>query len=154
MLDVKKLAPGATVTLLHCGEPSPMDLNAMKIARFMGAETAAVRWPGNSSDCGIPSGACLIVSAQTLCQLAGAAAPASISSIASNVFVYGFHDGELHSRTLEKLTGGRIKGVARLSESDAAFGVDEHSRDVSRQFAGLRFGKPNPETDLVFVGDD
>jgi hypothetical protein len=149
-------------TILHFGDLGPSELNAIKIAQFMGLEaqpvpltSEAIEHPQSLKE-SLPTGGSLITNAQTLWKSynqrpRGSGLPDSIRRVAANVFVYGFEPTEEHSLLLRALTSGGVLGVKSPRSGDSKFQVATNSRNLCRQFADLEFGSEDPGENQVFV---
>jgi len=70
---------------------------------------------------------------------------------ASNVLVYGFEPTLSHNRILEELTSGDFLGVEPSRPGISEFRVEQDSRQICKQFAGLAFGSVDPDKDFTFI---
>lgn len=149
------------VLLLHKGELQRSELNIAKIVEFAGGEVQFLRLsPGDSAGVRtvvnqIPRGACVIARADALAGVA-TADPLNgdllrqFTSRVAKCLVYDFNGSEEHNRLLSFFTSEGLVGVNSMS-AKVEFCVDAGSREVCRQFAGLRFGSVDPNYDSGFI---
>lgn len=150
------------VALLYHEDPDTSELNVMKIAEFLGGAikpvqlTREVLAHEGSLKRMVSGNGCLITSAQALCKAsdqrhAGLGWRQLLMSSAPNVLVYGFEPTRSHSQVLRELTSDSFSGVESLRPGLSEFRVEQDSRQICRQFAGLTFGGADPDKDFIFV---
>lgn len=152
----------SVINLLYWETLQASELNAMKIAKFMGREIRPVELTKDSRNDpqylhdSLPVDACVIASAQTLSEICGpehgvGESLGILRRVTANGFVYGFEPTQEHGGVLRELTAGSFIGVESLKPGNSTFRVGQDSRDICRQFAGLSFGNADPDLDGTFI---
>jgi len=148
-----------SVIVLCRQAPSFSEINARKVAEFMGADAAVVSLTGEQdfdtirdlvSGC-----AALIVHANTLAQIA--TAPRGIEElrtligVAPHTFVYGFEASDRHSAILQSLSAQGLLRVEAHPNEDAMFEVTAGHREWCEQFSGLSIRGFDASRDASFI---
>jgi hypothetical protein len=148
------------VVILCWNAPTSADRCAHAIATFLGAQAAFVNLRSEVLDAPlrkvVPEASCLIASAESLAELAGAgrthvSLPRDLTDRAKNIFVYGFLPVDRHQEVLRNLSSESLVGVRRTVESGAKFRFVEGHHEWCGPFSGLSVGSADPAIDSCFA---
>jgi hypothetical protein len=150
----------ADVVIASWGVPGPGEHNAQQIAIFLGAPVslAPVAVEGGRVDGCESRSKCLVVSAQTLANIA--ATEAGISGVreflgrADYVFIFGFRPVAPHTLLVRELSSGSLTGVEPFSGPQVTFNVSHASREWCGPFAGLTVGPLDGANRSMFIAGE
>ncbi len=143
------------IYLLHCGSLHPRERNAINIAKWMGRPMQPLQLNTEAREHerylrrSVREPGCLVTSAETIAEICRAQLDLEflqiLKNVAADIFVFGFNPVPEHIKILQELTAGNLSGVEALRPGDSRFNVEENSRDICNQFAGLSFDAQNSQ---------
>jgi hypothetical protein len=148
------------IVVLHGNTPAPSDVNARKIAEFLGAEVTNVSFAEarnfESIRQLVPTCAGLIIHADTLVAMAdvletGVNGLLDLLELGPHVFVYGFGSSDRHASILKILSSGGLQGLESLPITAAEFHISDGHARWCAQFSGLPIRAVDPQIDSCFV---
>jgi hypothetical protein len=148
------------VAILYWQNPTAHEINAERIARFLGADVSLTPVDGarHAKSIGqlLPSSAAVVVHINTLVQMAGALDTGiegilELINLSHFIFIYGFGNTERHTSIIRNLSFGGLLGMEQAPTTDTSFWVAKDHREWCRQFSGLSIRGVDPARDACFV---
>jgi hypothetical protein len=151
---------GLALVFASAGAPRDIDRRMIRLAEFLGIPSQTLTVDQTSLDPGFWEAAIpakcssLVISSQTIREWVGPDSippglAASLLSRFTHLLVYGLRADEFDSKVVSELSGGEIRSVERVSETDGQYVISKNAARVCGVFSGLSFGPVNPVNDRV-----